>query len=314
MIRFSGAVLFLLLLAAPAAAETLPFTNPALAAEIKELFDPRLEAAEVKLTVDHLVNPSSDIAAERASLQKMQAELEKMAAGARTSLEKLTVLKKFVYEAGDWNGSRPFAYDMSDPLGRKPANRVLANYMASRRGNCVTMPILFMILGQRLGLKMTLAEAPLHLFVKFTDDAGAEWNLEPTSGAGFSRDIKYRRDLPMTDKAVANGVYLRALSPEETAAIIASFLVEHFMAAGRYEDAIVAADIILAHYPRSAYVQVKRGSAYSLLLKRDIIDKYKKVSEMTPQTRAYTDALYRENQSAFAAAEAMGWTERDGIK
>ena len=94
----------------------------------------------------------------------------------------------------------------------------------------------------------------------------------------------------MTDKAVEAGTYLRGLTRQETA------------------------DIILRHYPSSAYVLTKKGSAYALILRRDIIAKYAKASEMTPEIRAYADALYAQNLAAFAQAEALGWTERDGIK
>jgi len=66
---------------------------------------------------------------------------------------------------------------------------LLQRYLTTRRGNCITMPILFLALGQRLGLTMTLAEAPLHVFVKYTDDDGAVWNLEATSGGGVTRDV-----------------------------------------------------------------------------------------------------------------------------
>ena len=99
---------------------------------------------------------------------------------------------------------------------------MLQRYLTTRRGNCITMPILFLALGQRLGLTMTLAEAPLHVFVKYTDDGGVVWNLEPTSGGGFTRDAWYRKKLPMSDKAVANGVYLRPLAHEEATALIDS--------------------------------------------------------------------------------------------
>ena len=35
---------------------------------------------------------------------------------------------------------------------------------------------------------------------------------------------------------------------------------------------------------------------------------------MTPEVKAYADMLYAENLAAFAQAEALGWTERDGLK
>jgi hypothetical protein len=296
--RICAAVVFALLWSFPAAAQTLPFKNPVLEMEVEALFAPDLDLAEIKLATDHLANPSSNLAAERARLHELSCALGEMAAHARTDLEKLATLKKFIYEPGPWNGSQPFVYDTDDPLGTNPANRPLDRYITSRRGNCVTMPILFAILGERLGLKMTLAEAPLHVFVKYADVQGAVWNLEATSGAGFTRDEWY----------------LRPLSRGETAGVISYFVVEDLMSEKRYEDAIIAADVILKHAPRSIYMQVKKGAAYYKLLQRDIISKYKRMSEMTPETIAYANELQQRNLAAYAAAEALGWTESDGVQ
>jgi regulator of sirC expression with transglutaminase-like and TPR domain len=303
-----------LISAAQAAEGRALFSDPTLEAKLESLFTPGRDPAGIKFTVDQMADPAADIGAASAELDHLTDQLRKVVAGGRTSAEKLAALKRLIYEAGPWNDNRPFAYDMSDPLGQKPANRYLHNYLASRRGNCITMPILFTILGQRIGLNLTLAEAPLHLLVKYTDDDGAVWNLEPTSGGGFARDSKYRKDLPMTDKAVEAGTYLRALSSEETAAIIASHVAEQYLRKGRYEQAVIASSALLRHSPRSVHLMLLRGSAYGKLLHRDIIGKYERESEMTPDMKAYADTLYTANLAAFAEAEALGWTEQDGLK
>lgn len=117
----------------------------------------------------------------------------------------------------------------------------------------------------------------------------------------------------MSDKAVASGIYLRALSRKETVAVMASTLVGEFLRSGRPEDAIAVSQVVLRHYPNFATVKVQMGSAYSLILNRDIISRYQRLSDMPPEIRAYADALYYQNQIAFDQAEALGWTERDGL-
>jgi regulator of sirC expression with transglutaminase-like and TPR domain len=300
--------------AAHAAEDRALFSDPALEANLESLFKPGRDLAGIKFTVDQMADPAAEIGAAIAELDRLTNALREMAAGSPTSGEKLAVLKRLIYEAGPWNDGRPFAYDMDDPLGKKPASRYLHNYLASRRGNCITMPILFAAIGQRIGLNLTLAEAPQHLLVKYTDDSGAVWNLEPTSGGGFARDNHYRNELPMTDKAVEAGTYLRALSAEETAAITASHLPGQFLHDGRFEQAVVTTSVLLRRYPRSAYLMTLKGAAYGQILQRDIIAKYKRESDMTPDVKDYADKLYAENLAAFAAAEALGWTERDGLK
>lgn len=156
---------------------------------------------------------------------------------------------------------------------------------------------------------MTLSTAPLHVFVKYTDaQSGITYNLEPTSGAGFTRDIWYRKNLPMSDAAIANGVYLKTLSRREAIAVIATPLVDHLIETGRYDEAIAVADVILEAYPANAYALVKKGTAYHYLLQRDIVSRYQRMSDMPEDVRQYAGALYRANQEAFAKAEALGWT------
>jgi hypothetical protein len=216
-------------------AHSSEFSNIQLQSQIEALFAGDRDMAEIKLTIDRLTDPTVNVPEGLKEIARLETDLDHMAAGETDSLAKLAVLKRFVYQAGPWNQGKPFQYDLTDPTGQKPENRLLTDYLADRHGNCVSMPTLFMVLGQHLGLKMTLAQAPLHLFVKFTDDQGREWNLETTSGAGFSRDIYYRKKLPMTDQAVASGIYLRALSRDETVGVLATDLVSHFLQEGRFE-------------------------------------------------------------------------------
>lgn len=297
---------------APGFAQSAKADPAELVTAVEALFAPGRDLLDVKLTVDSMVDPSANAQAVEAEIARMADAIGSMAGEMARSAEKLTALKRYLYESGEWNGNNPFQYDLDDPLGEKPANRLLQRYLTTRRGNCITMPILFLALGQRLGLTMTLAEAPLHVFVKYTDDDGAVWNLEATSGGGFTRDVWYRRKLPMSDQAVANGVYLRPLSHDEATALIASFLVEHQIEEGAFEQAIATADVLLRHYPDFAYGLVKKGSAYSGLLRRERAGKYTRMEDIPPALKANADRWYAENMEAFAKAEALGWRPEDG--
>lgn len=306
--RILSLLVFILFSGTPSTAKT--FENKPLEAQIEALFALGRDPLDVKIAIDQLSGGTAGNT--KAEVEHMAQALIDMTASAQTGREKLEVLKRFIYVAGTWNGGRAFAYDHTDPLGKNPANRLLSHYIETRQGNCVTMPVLFMILGKRIGLHMTLAQAQLHVLVKYTDDTGAVWNLEPTSGGGFTRDVWYRRTLPMSDEAIANGIYLRPLSDDESVALMATNIVEHFLKTGRPEDAIVVADILLRHNPRDAHLLAKRGSGFHLILKRDVIERYPHQSDLTPEIKAYGDELYAQNQAAFAAAESLGCRQSDG--
>ncbi|MGD0728392.1 MAG: hypothetical protein ABSB63_23020 [Spirochaetia bacterium] len=83
----------------------------------------------------------------------------------------------------DFNGCRPPATTNLKSELRTPG--LYGDFDGYSRGNAVSMNILFMVLGNRMGLKMALAEAPLQSFVKFTDSEGREWNLEARSGGAL---------------------------------------------------------------------------------------------------------------------------------
>jgi hypothetical protein len=135
---------------------------------------------------------------------------------------KLSALRRVIYESGAWNGGRPFAYDHADPLGQNVRNKLIATYLATRRGNCVSMPVLVLIVGERMGLNLALSTAPLHIFLRHTEESGREINLEATSGAHPARTLWYRQNLPMTDRAIESGLYMRTLSRWEAVAHMAS--------------------------------------------------------------------------------------------
>jgi regulator of sirC expression with transglutaminase-like and TPR domain len=269
--------------------------------------------AAVKLTVDSLIDPSTDAAAIRAELDHMVTTLDRMLSTlppkeASTDLARLKALKAFLYRGGWWNDGVAYKYDSDDPLGQNPRHALLAHYLATKQGNCVSMPILFAILGERLGLNVTLSTAPLHVFVKYTDTAsGMTYNLEATSGASFTRDLWYRQHMPMSDEAIANGVYLKILSRREAYAVIATSLVEHLLDAERFREAIAVADAILQAYPAHAHALVKKATAYYRLLQRDIIRNYPNERDIPADKLAYAETLYSANLEAFARAEALGW-------
>ena len=158
---------------------------------------------------------------------------------------------------------------------------------------------------------MTLSTAPLHVFAKWTDPVSGEtYNFEATSGT-VARDSHIRKDMPMTDEAIANGVYMKTLMRREALAVMAGTALDHLLATRRYDDAIAVADVMIEAYPAHAYAMVKKGTAYHRLLKAHFIDKYRIESAVPADGLPYAIALQQANLDAFNRAEALGWREID---
>jgi regulator of sirC expression with transglutaminase-like and TPR domain len=278
--------------------------------DVKAIFAQDMETidlARAKLELDRLVMPSVDVDAELAQIDAMAAELAAMIPAGANAWAKVEVLRRYLFEAGPWNDNRPFAYDMADPYGKLPGNKLLADYLDDRQGNCITMPILMIVLGQRIGLDMTAASAPIHVLVKFRDDEGKLWNLEATSGGFPARDQHYRDLLPISDRAMETGIYLQPLTKAETVALMTEVVFEDQIGKGRYMDGMAIADIALDHYPLFVQAMVRRGSAAFLIIEQDFKAQYPTIEAVPEAERPRFDYLLRVNQTMFDKAEGLGW-------
>lgn len=275
-----------------------------------QLPDDRVDYTAAKLTVDTLINPSTDTAFVRRELDALERAVRGNVPKDPTARLVLDALLKTLYQPGPWNDGKPFSYDLSDPLGTNPKNKQLATYLATRKGNCVSMPILFVILGQRLRLPIALATAPNHLLVKFADDEQQIWlNVEATAG-GFKYDSSYQRETHIKEAALDNGLYLRPLLPQEAIGAIAGTLMEHYGAKKDADALMNVADLALAANPKDSVAMIWKANAYYIQTDQRIRSRYPNAADVPPELHEEYRRLSRENQAWFTKAESLGWVQR----
>ena len=268
--------------------------------------DDQIDLARAKLTIDKLVDPSIDVDATLKQIDEMVSEIRAMPG---FGADKLEALRRYIYEAGPWNDNRPYQYDLDDPLGRQIKNKLLPTYLASRKGNCVSMPLLFIVLGQRLGLDVTASTAPAHILVKFKSDDFGWINLEATSGAKPARDVWIRKQMPMTDQALADGVYLQPLTKKETVAEMAVVVAENHLQRREYEQSIAVTDVVLHYYPKAVDTMILKGVAYGRMATARLAGNSLSLDSVPERYRGYFAYLSDNSRAWFAKAEALGWRE-----
>lgn len=284
--------------------------------KILSLPEREIDLAMVKLTIDRMIDPSIDIAANLKQLDRMVAEIGARLPAPASSRDKLDALRARIYQPGPWNDHRPFEYDLDDPFGSSIHNKLLPTYLATRKGNCVSMPMLFIILGQRLGINVTASRAPGHIFVKYRDETGEWFNIEATSGGGFSRDAWIRKQIPMTSQALSSGIYLQPMTKGETAVAVLSTLMEFYQGQGWYDGIIPLATLALAHHPRSVSSMVFLAAAYAAIWDRDCIDRYPHAAALSDLPHAQRAHCAELNQNAWfwrSKAEALGWRQPTAV-
>ena len=258
-----------------------------------------------KLAVDRQVDPTADERWERSEIDKIVQSATDLAGPNAPAPAKLDALRKVAYQPGPWNGNKPFDYDHDEAHFKDIRTGLLSTYLRTRLGNCVSMPVLFLILADRMGLNVELSRAPHHTLIRYTAPDGRAFILEPTSGAHAQRPAWIRYLMPMTDDALKNGVYLSELTHEQSVAEMRVVLLEWNMANHKYAEAISLADEILQSDPRNADALAWKGIAYGRMISDEFQQRY--VSKAFYQYDPRYQELLQSNHDAFAKAEAMGW-------
>ncbi|MCR6700954.1 MAG: transglutaminase-like domain-containing protein [Dokdonella sp.] len=294
-----------LLLACACAAQATP--GSAYAELQRHLVQPdqAVDFAAAKIAIDRLIDPSVDAAAVQRELDRLTRAVAARTPAGLTPRARMDVLLSTLYTAGDWNDHRPFSYDLDDPMGRRRENKLLSTYLRTRKGNCVSMPILVTIIGQRLGLVVTLATGPEHVMTKFAD--GENWlNVEATAG-GYKWDSSYERDLDIGALALENEIYLRPLAPREAVGVMASTLMEALAANRRADDLMAVADMVLAANPTDVVAIIQKANAYYLQLEQRYNSRYARPIDIPPALQADYAMRSAANLEWFAKAEFLGW-------
>jgi regulator of sirC expression with transglutaminase-like and TPR domain len=288
-------------------------TNFAEAQKIEKLLsqpESSIDFARTKLTIDKMIDPSIDVEANLNKIDAIVKTIQTLLVADATSMDKMLAVKKYLYEAGAWNNFKPYQYDFNDPKGTKVKNKLLPNYLATKQGNCVSMPLLFIVLGQRLGIDVVASTAPEHVLVKFTEsETGKTYNLETTSGAGFSRDVWYQQTMRVTDEALKNKLYLQKLSKTQTVAVMATVLAESFEDKQEFEKAMMISDVLLKYNKNDVGAMLMKGSLFYRLLAKHYIKKYPTPNLIPVAERPYFEFLSMNNHYWFEKAEALGWRE-----
>ena len=113
----------------------------------------------------------------------------------------------------------PFRYDFEDIFGEKSwKNMFVTKLLATRKGNCHSLPYLYKILCEELGVPCYLALAPNHIYIKHRSEKAGMYNTELTS-ASFPIDAWLMASGYITLEAIQNGIYMDALDDKKCIAL-----------------------------------------------------------------------------------------------
>ncbi len=253
---------------------------------------------------------SVDVEKHLIELDEMAVEIRKMIAGRNQDIVKFLMTRMFLYESGIWNDSQPFTYDLDDPLGKKLENQLLSTYLETRKGNCVSMPTLFLALMERIDPNVPFrgVEAPIHLFCRFYDrQTGDIWNVEAANGGNPARNQWYIDKMGITQTAIDSGIYMRDLTKKEFIGELLYTIIAKHREKEDYKKALKYAELCLQLNPKSVIGMVQKGAIMAWLgyniLEGAKVEKRNPTTDEIQKLRRYEI----ESKKYIESAMILGW-------
>jgi hypothetical protein len=159
-------------------------------------------------------------------------------------------------------------YDLEGFDASNPSDLFLNGLIDRRRGTCVSMPMLYVALGWRLGYPIRPVWVPTHILARW-DDGTARVNIEATGYGGDLPDEHYEKEFLVSAECRERGVELVSLMPRQTLALLLLARADYWAKAGDVENQI--ADALRANllFPELPLAIVALEDAWNRRASRD---------------------------------------------
>jgi len=206
--------------------------------------------------------------------------------------------------------SYPMRYDFDDYMGKQDwSNMFVTKLLASKSGQCHSLPLLYLILCEETGTKANLAFSPSHSYAKFKDQSGNWHNLELTNGHIVS-DAFIIGSGYITAEALKNRIYMEPLSNKQTIGQCLADLGKEYAQKYGYDSFVSQCiDSTLKYNPTNIFArQVK--SDYQTLRFNYVVNQ---VGRLHPDTlKIHYPKVYqllKERNQTYQIIDASGYQE-----
>jgi hypothetical protein len=169
----------------------------------------------------------------------------------------------------------PKTYDFEDFWGREDLRKTfVSKLMKTGTGNCHSLPLLFLILAEEIGVEAHLAFAPNHSYVKFKDKMGNWQNIELTIGMIASDQFMVQTGY-IKAEAIQNRIYLEPVSKEQAIAQCLNDLTMYYTRKYGYDDFVIkSTNTSINKFPVNLTAHQINANYYTTLIDY-IIQQYK---------------------------------------
>lgn len=218
---------------------------------------------ETALSIAQDAFPDLDLQAELAALDVLALRLKRRIAEGTPAIQRLRLLNHFFYRDLGFGANANDYYD--------PVNSYLNVVLKQRRGIPISLAVLYMELGQQIGLPLKGVSFPNHFLVRMTIPAG-EVILDPLSGETLSKEQLQEMLDPYLEREgisdpgqVPLGLFLQAASHREIIARMLRNLKAIYLQESRWQRLLAVQNRLVILLPGSIEEVRDRGLAYANL-------------------------------------------------
>lgn len=203
----------------------------------------------------------------------------------------------------------PYRYDFDDPFGHEDWNNMsVSKLLQTGKGNCHSLPYLYKILAEEIGIDAHLALAPNHVYIKHRSEKDGWYNTELTSGI-FPIDAWIMASGYVHIDAIRNGMYMKALNDKETIALCLIDLAQAYEKRFPYHNGdfvLKCSELALKQYP-----QFSNALLMNIEAKRRQIETFlrKKRAEFPTDIAKYPETvqLFKEIEEQIVNIHNLGY-------
>lgn len=214
--------------------------------------------AEACLLIAQDAYPALDVAQYLEHIEALAAKLKSRLSGDAFPAQKVAVLNRYMFDELGFRGNAAEYYD--------PRNSYLNQVLERRTGIPITLSILYMALGHRLGLRLQGVSFPGHFLVKLRV-TGGQLVLDPFSGgeAQSEPDLRARLAQVMPQHEADTlplPQFLQAATPRQILARLLRNLQGIYLQSGEAQNTLRVTQRMVMVAPHAAEAVRDRGLAY----------------------------------------------------
>ena len=162
-----------------------------------------------------------------------------------------------------------------------PEDLFLHNVMDNKKGYCLSLSMLYLAIGERLGLPLYGVVVPGHFFVRY-QDMSITFNIETTSKGGTADDEHYIKEFKVPESGT---LYMKSLNKLQTIGCFLNNLGTCYMEVEQHKKASETLEKSIEITPMLAESRTNLGNVYLKLGNSDkAIREYKAAIDINPNS------------------------------